>query len=215
MKTYVLMTKLSTMYAGKMKEHAEVGRNWLEQVKEKCPEVKFISHYALLGEYDFMDIYEAPDEETAAKVSLISRSNARFTDAGTYFFDIAMGKSFTPKKIADNIRLYMMIGFYGYQTSSNIHFQNDALLFGSGINAMIKSVSISTSLGGYRGYMDNRDKPLTYRASITKHNEHVKYRLSFQKGLNYMQYNTFRISAIVYFDRDSFRFPITTANNSN
>jgi len=34
-------------------------------IKEKCPEVKFIAHYGLLGPYDFMDIYEAPDEETA------------------------------------------------------------------------------------------------------------------------------------------------------
>jgi uncharacterized protein with GYD domain len=39
-----------------------------------CPHVKFIAHYALLGQYDFMDIYEAPDDETAHKVSLISRS---------------------------------------------------------------------------------------------------------------------------------------------
>jgi uncharacterized protein with GYD domain len=27
-----------------------------------------------LGHWDFMDIYEAPDEETAVKVSIISRS---------------------------------------------------------------------------------------------------------------------------------------------
>jgi len=41
-------------------------------VKEKCPEVNFLAHYALLGPYDFLDIYEAPNEEVAAKVSLIS-----------------------------------------------------------------------------------------------------------------------------------------------
>ncbi|MFO7891414.1 MAG: GYD domain-containing protein, partial [bacterium] len=44
----------------------------------KCPEVTFVSHYALLGEYDFIDIYEAPDEETAAKVSIISLQNGAF-----------------------------------------------------------------------------------------------------------------------------------------
>jgi uncharacterized protein with GYD domain len=31
--------------------------------------------YALLGQYDFLDIYEAPDEEIAAKVSMISQAN--------------------------------------------------------------------------------------------------------------------------------------------
>ena len=55
-----------------MKDRAKIGRAWLERVHEKCPGVKFIGHYAILGPYDFLDIYEAPDEETAAKVSMIS-----------------------------------------------------------------------------------------------------------------------------------------------
>lgn len=75
MQTYVLFTKLSPEVSQKLKERAKIGRAWLDQVKEKCPEVNFIAHYALLGEYDFMDIYEAPDEETAAKVSMISLAN--------------------------------------------------------------------------------------------------------------------------------------------
>lgn len=78
MQTYVLMTKLSPDISKQMKDRAEIGRAWLEQVKEKCPEVKFLSHYALLGDYDFMDIYEAPDNKTAAKVSMISLSNGAF-----------------------------------------------------------------------------------------------------------------------------------------
>ena len=49
--------------------------SWLDQVREKCPDVKFIAHYAILGQYDFLDIYEAPDNETAAKVSMISQAN--------------------------------------------------------------------------------------------------------------------------------------------
>lgn len=75
MQTYILMTRLSQEVASKMKERAEIGAAWLDEVHEKCPQVKFLAHYGLLGTYDFMDIYEAPDEETAAKVSLISRSH--------------------------------------------------------------------------------------------------------------------------------------------
>jgi len=75
MKTYILMTKLAPEVASKMKDRAEIGTAWLDEVHEKCPQVKFLAHYALLGTYDFMDIYEAPDEETAAKVSLISRAH--------------------------------------------------------------------------------------------------------------------------------------------
>ena len=51
-----------------------MGKEWLKKVHESCPEVRFLTHYALLGPYDFMDVYEAPDSETAHRVSLISRA---------------------------------------------------------------------------------------------------------------------------------------------
>ncbi len=79
MQTYILLTKLSPEVSRQVKDRAKLGRAWLDQVKEKCPEVNFISHYALLGAYDFIDIYEAPDEDTAAKVSMISLSNGAFS----------------------------------------------------------------------------------------------------------------------------------------
>ncbi len=75
MPQFVLMSRLApeTMHdAGKRRTR---GREWLQAVKEHCPEVQWISHHALLGRYDFMDIYEAPDVETAQKVSMISRSH--------------------------------------------------------------------------------------------------------------------------------------------
>ena len=78
MQTFILMTKLAPEMSKKVKDQEKLGRQWLEQVKEKCPEVNFLAHYALLGPYDFLDIYEAPDEETAAKVSLISLKSGAF-----------------------------------------------------------------------------------------------------------------------------------------
>ncbi len=78
MQTYILLTKMSTDFSSQMKNRAKLGRSWLEQVKEKCPKVKFIAHYAILGQYDFLDIFEAPDEETVAKVSMISQANGAF-----------------------------------------------------------------------------------------------------------------------------------------
>jgi uncharacterized protein with GYD domain len=75
MKTFILMTKLSPDITTRMKDRASIGRAWLDEVKRKCPEVKFLAHYGLLGHFDFLDIYEAPDEEVAAKVSMISLAN--------------------------------------------------------------------------------------------------------------------------------------------
>jgi uncharacterized protein with GYD domain len=78
MKTFILLTKLSPEVTKQVKSRSSLGRAWLKQVKEKCPEVKFLAHYGLLGPYDFLDIYEAPDELTAAKVSMISLANGAF-----------------------------------------------------------------------------------------------------------------------------------------
>ena len=74
MATYILVTKLSPELTKDLEKRAEIGRKWIERVKKNCPEVKFLAHYALLGPYDFLDIYEAPNEESAAKVSMISLS---------------------------------------------------------------------------------------------------------------------------------------------
>jgi len=74
MATYILVTKLSPELTKDLKKRAEIGRKWIERVRRHCPDVKFLAHYALLGPYDFLDIYEAPNEKSAAKVSMISLS---------------------------------------------------------------------------------------------------------------------------------------------
>lgn len=74
MATFVLLTKLSAESLGDPHKRERLGREWFEEVKAKCPEAKWINHYALLGPFDFMDIYEAPSEDVAAKVSLITMS---------------------------------------------------------------------------------------------------------------------------------------------
>ena len=75
MATYVLMTKLAPEITKDMRDREQIGQAWKRAIESKCPEVKFLSHYALLGPYDFMDIYEAPSEEVAAKVSMITLAN--------------------------------------------------------------------------------------------------------------------------------------------
>ena len=75
MATYVLLTKLSPASIGSSKTRENIGREWFEAVKQKCPDIKWLEHFALLGAYDFMDIYEAPNEEVAIKVSMITMSH--------------------------------------------------------------------------------------------------------------------------------------------
>ena len=84
MKTFILMSRLSPHGPSMIEavSRLQVGekaeRDWVGRVRQICPEAKFIAHYALLGAYDFMDIYEAPDENTAAKVAMIGNSSGAF-----------------------------------------------------------------------------------------------------------------------------------------
>jgi uncharacterized protein with GYD domain len=45
-----------------------------EQLEARYPEVKRIASYALLGAYDFLHIFEAPDAKVAAKVALLANT---------------------------------------------------------------------------------------------------------------------------------------------
>jgi uncharacterized protein with GYD domain len=74
MATFVLLTKLSAESLGDPSKRETIGRKWFDAVKEKCPEVHWVEHFALLGPFDFLDIYEAPNEEVAARVSMITMS---------------------------------------------------------------------------------------------------------------------------------------------
>lgn len=75
MPQYVLMTKLTPEIHGDLKRREAVGKEWKKKVSNVCPDVKWKAHYWLLGPYDFMDIYEADSDATAAKVSMITRSS--------------------------------------------------------------------------------------------------------------------------------------------
>jgi len=74
MHTYFLATKLSPESAVDATAIKDNGKKWLDSVKRNCPEVKWLDHYALFGQYDFISIFQAPDVDTAAKVSVISMS---------------------------------------------------------------------------------------------------------------------------------------------
>lgn len=74
MPTFVLMTRLDSSSLKDADARRKTGHRWLEKVTAACPDVKWLAHYAILGPYDFMDIYEANDVESAQRVALISRS---------------------------------------------------------------------------------------------------------------------------------------------
>lgn len=82
MPIYILATKLQN--PDLVEKRKEQGEKWLKLVREKVPDIKWIAHYAILGRYDFIDIFEVKNEQEAAKVSLLSRSaGATFAESWT------------------------------------------------------------------------------------------------------------------------------------
>ena len=60
MPIYILATKLQN--PDLFQKRKEQGAKWLNTVREKVPDIKWIAHYAILGPYDFIDIFEAKNE---------------------------------------------------------------------------------------------------------------------------------------------------------
>ena len=82
MPIFILATKLQN--PNLVKNRKQHGDDFLKIVKDKVPNVTWIAHYAILGPYDFIDIFEAENEHEAAKVSLLSRTaGAAFAESWT------------------------------------------------------------------------------------------------------------------------------------
>jgi uncharacterized protein with GYD domain len=74
MTTYVMLTKLSPEALTRPDAVAELNQQLEQHIKQECPGVKWLANYAVLGPYDYLDIFDAPDSETATKVALLVRS---------------------------------------------------------------------------------------------------------------------------------------------
>lgn len=72
MATFVLLSKISVRSPGEVKALSVMDEEFERRLREECPEVRRIASYALLGEYDFLHIFEAPDAKSATKVALLA-----------------------------------------------------------------------------------------------------------------------------------------------
>lgn len=74
MPAFVLLTRLSSDALHRPKSFETLERHVAEQIAVHCPEVKWLSSYALLGPWDYIDIVDAPDLDAATRVSVLVRS---------------------------------------------------------------------------------------------------------------------------------------------
>lgn len=74
MATFAVLTRLSPEAVKEPKAIEALGAAVTQKLAAEVPEARWVASYAVLGPYDYLDIFEAPDHETAHKVAVILRS---------------------------------------------------------------------------------------------------------------------------------------------
>jgi hypothetical protein len=129
---------------------------------------------------------------------------ARFTDSPGYFIDVSAGKDFQLGNENKKLRPYANLGFFAWQTYDRKHPQNDAPMYGLGLDLILNKNSFSTSLAGYAGWKDNGDKPLVYRLEYRRKAKTFNYLAQYQVGFNDFDYTSLKLS-IIYHAENLFR----------
>ena len=74
MGTYMMLTRLSPQALTRPGAVMDLNKKVEERIRQECPGVKWIANYAVLGRCDYLDVFEAPDADSATKVALLIRS---------------------------------------------------------------------------------------------------------------------------------------------
>jgi uncharacterized protein with GYD domain len=74
MPTFIMLTRLAHGALQSPSSLENLEREVMERVRAECPEVDWSASYAVLGPCDYLDIFTAPDNNTATKVATIIRT---------------------------------------------------------------------------------------------------------------------------------------------
>ncbi|HQT80214.1 MAG TPA: GYD domain-containing protein [Rhodopila sp.] len=74
MQTFIMLTRLTPDAVRVPHALEDLEHKVAEHVRVSCPQVEWVGSYAVLGPYDYVDIFRAPDLDTASKVSTIVRT---------------------------------------------------------------------------------------------------------------------------------------------
>lgn len=110
---------------------------------------------------------------------------ARMTNAPGYYFDVSASRNFYPQS---KWMYAAMAGMYVWQLPLGL--QNDAILFGAGVEYNNKQFQLQTNITGYLGYMKNGDQPIVYRLRAGSTKKGMNWLAQFQQGLHDFKYTS-------------------------
>jgi uncharacterized protein with GYD domain len=74
MPTFIMLTRLSHQALQSPSSLEKLSHEVTARIKSDCPQVEWKASYVVLGPADYLDIFVAPDIETATKVATIIRT---------------------------------------------------------------------------------------------------------------------------------------------
>ena len=179
---------------------------------EEVNALRRLPHAGSLQGMDSGDVYVSADVrilsqekhhiDIAARAVLKTASANQFAkgrcyDAPGYFFDVAFGRGFQLGEYS-NLRLALSGGFLCWQTDNGR--QNDAVMYGALLAYNYKRFSIDTCFGGYAGWENDGDRPMTLKTSLSYRLGDFSLRLMHQVGFKDWPYHQIRFGATYSFD---------------
>lgn len=74
MPTFVMVTRLAHGSLRSPSALEDLERQVMDRVRTECPGLEWRANLAVLGPYDYVDVFEAPDNDTAMKAATIVRT---------------------------------------------------------------------------------------------------------------------------------------------
>lgn len=74
MQSYVMLTRLAPGSLRSPRSLEELERQVMHHIRAECPKVEWSGSYAIMGPYDYVDLFRAPDIDTAMRVSALVRT---------------------------------------------------------------------------------------------------------------------------------------------
>ena len=72
--TFIMLTRLNAPSIRSPRSLEELEKGVMERIRSECPQVEWLHNFAVLGPYDYVDVFRAPDIDAAFRVSTIIRS---------------------------------------------------------------------------------------------------------------------------------------------